>query len=336
MSHGPQIPLGGQWSRLEDRAGRKARFSDYVAIARPDHWTKNIFILPGVALAYVIDSQTVLSSLVFLPIALLSTCFIASANYTINEYLDGKYDRHHPTKCNRPTALGLIKPHYVAIQYVVLVVLGLVLASLFTPMFFYASIFLLIMGLIYNVEPVRSKDRPYIDVLSESINNPIRLVLGWAVVSTLVLPPSSVLLSYWMGGAFLMAVKRYAEYRMIGNASRAGKYRSSFKFYTEEGLLLSAFFYALTSVLFLGIFLIKYKIEFIISFPFIALLFAYYLSISLRMGSAAMNPERLYSEPQFLAYVLFLVVLIFGLFFVEITPLQYLMDHSVLQDLRLK
>ena len=336
MSHSPSNSLGTPEEALGSAPGRKARFSDYVAIARPDHWTKNVFMLPGVVLAYVIDSQAVFSSLVFLPIALLSTCFIASANYTINEYLDGKSDRHHPTKCNRPTALGLIKPHYVVIQYVALVVLGLVLASLFTPMFFYASVFLLVMGLIYNVEPVRSKDRPYIDVLSESINNPIRLVLGWAVVSTIVLPPSSVLLSYWMGGAFLMAVKRYAEYRMIDDADRAGRYRSSFKFYTEEGLLLSAFFYALTCVLFLGIFLIKYKIEFIISFPFIALLFAYYLSISLRLGSAAMHPERLHSEPLFLAYVLFLVALIFGLFFVEIEPLQYLMDHSVLQDLRLK
>lgn len=315
--------------------GPKGKFSYYVAIARPDHWTKNIFVLPGVVLAFAIDSAAELSALIYLPIALLSTCLVASANYTINEYLDGKFDRHHPTKRNRPTAQGLIKLPYVILQYIVLVVAGLGLASFFNPVFFYASVFLLVMGLIYNVEPVRSKDRPFIDVLSESINNPIRLVLGWAAVSTIVLPPSSIMISYWMGGAFLMAVKRYAEYREIDDADRAGKYRRSFRFYTEEGLLLSAFFYALTSVLFLGIFLIKYKIEFILSFPFIALLFAYYLSISLRIGSTAMNPERLYTEPKFMAYVAFLGALIFALFFVEIPPIQYLMDHSVLQDLRI-
>jgi len=26
------------------------RFADYVAIARPDHWVKHVFILPGIAL----------------------------------------------------------------------------------------------------------------------------------------------------------------------------------------------------------------------------------------------------------------------------------------------
>jgi len=36
-----------------------------------------------------------------------------------------------------------------------------------------------VMGLAYNVPPVRLKGWPYLDVLSESINNPIRLALGW-------------------------------------------------------------------------------------------------------------------------------------------------------------
>lgn len=62
-------------------------------------------------------------------------------------------------------------------------------------MFFYASIFLLVMGVLYNVKPIRTKDRACVDVLSESINNPIRLVLGWAAISTIMLPPSSLLIS---------------------------------------------------------------------------------------------------------------------------------------------
>ena len=71
---------------------------------------------------------------------------------------------------------------------------------------------LLVMGLVYNVEPVRSKDKAYIDVLSESINNPLRLLLGWSAIIDSALPPISVLVSYWMGGAYLMAIKRYAEF----------------------------------------------------------------------------------------------------------------------------
>ena len=34
------------------------------------------------------------------------------------------------------------------------------------------------MGIIYNVKPIRSKDIVFIDVLSESVNNPLRFLLG--------------------------------------------------------------------------------------------------------------------------------------------------------------
>lgn len=316
-----------------DPAVQGGRFRDYVAIARPDHWLKNFFMLPGAALAIIVDRAQ--WSLWPLVVGIVSTCLVASANYTINEYLDGKFDRFHPTKSARPTAQGRIKGGYVLIQYLALATGGLGLASLLNPVFGYASLALLIMGILYNVEPVRTKDRAYLDVLSESINNPLRLILGWAAVTTIILPPASLLLTYWMGGAYLMAIKRFAEYRLIADPERAGLYRRSFRHYTETSLQLSAFFYALTSVFFLGIFLIKYRIEFIISFPFFALLFAWYQKIALRPKSTAMNPEKLYLEPHFLAYVAFLILLVAVLFTVHIPGLRYLTDHSVVRDLRL-
>ena len=314
----------------------KASFADYVAIARPDHWVKNVFMLPGAALALIVDPQSGIGSLPALVLGVVSTCLVASANYTINEYLDGEFDRHHPTKSARPTAQGRIRPQFVILQYAVLIATGLGLASLLNPVFFFASVFLLIMGVLYNVKPIRTKDRAYIDVLSESVNNPIRLVLGWAAISTIALPPSSLLISYWMGGAYLMAMKRCAEYRMIGDPARAARYRKSFATYTDQSLMLSSFFYALSSVFFLGIFLIKYKIEFIISFPFFALLFVWYQSIALRPNSAAINPERMYTEPKFVAFVAFLAALVLVLFLVDIPFLKYLTDHTVALDMRIE
>ena len=321
---------------MSDLAETRAAVANYVAIARPDHWLKNIFMLPGAALAFLLDDQAGFAELPGLALGIVATCLIASANYTINEFLDGKFDRFHPTKSARPTAQGKIKLQFVLVQYLVLAGVGLLLASLANPVFFYASVLLLVMGILYNVEPVRTKDKVYLDVLSESINNPIRLVLGWAAVTSIVMPPSSLLISYWMGGAYLMAIKRYAEYRMIADPVRAGQYRRSFRYYTEQSLFLSAFFYALTSAFFMGIFLIKYKIEFLISFPFFALLFVWYLKIALQPASVAVSPEKLYLKPLFLSYVLFLCCLVMVLFFVEIPPIQYLMDHSVVRDLRIK
>ena len=66
----------------------------------------------------------------------------------------------------------------------ILSILGLSLANLLGNAFLSSiRLALLVMGVLYNVRPFRTKDRIYLDVLSESINNPLRLMLGWAAVS---------------------------------------------------------------------------------------------------------------------------------------------------------
>jgi decaprenyl-phosphate phosphoribosyltransferase len=305
---------------------RRPAWSDHVAIARPDHWFKNIFMLPGAALAWVLLGEIPLTSVVALAWGVIATCLVASANYTINEWLDAETDRHHPIKRHRPSAAGRIRAPLVYLQWLVLVGAGLTIAAAIGRSFLLWALVLLVMGLIYNVKPLRTKDRPYLDVLSESINNPLRFMLGWTAVVGDVLPPSSILLAYWMGGAYLMAIKRFAEYRYINEPAQAERYRLSFRHYSEATLLASAFFYALSSAFFLGVFLIKYRIEFLVSMPFLALLFAWYLILGLRAESPAQQPERLYRETSFVAYVAFLAVLITGLFFVDLPWLHVLVE----------
>jgi 4-hydroxybenzoate polyprenyltransferase len=305
---------------------------EYISIARPDHWFKNIFMLPGTALALVIGGNHINNSWSwYLCIGIIATCAIASANYTINEWLDAEFDRYHPKKKYRPSVNGQIKAKYVYLQWILLSITGIWLSSLISIQFLLTALALLIMGLVYNVKPIRSKDRLYLDVLSESINNPLRFMLGWFVVLESVLPPSSILFAYWMGGAFLMAVKRYAEYRYIGDPASAGRYRRSFIFYTEDTLLLSAFFYALTSAFFLGVFLLKYRVEFILTMPFFALLFVWYLKIGLKTDSVTQRPEKLFSEKKYIAFVLLLSAQVTILYFVDIPWLDILVDYHVLE-----
>ena len=297
----------------------------YISIARPDHWFKNIFALPGFILAFIWQPIDLSQALLGLFWGGVSLCAAASANYTINEYLDAGLDRYHPTKKNRPSAQGLVQGKLVAVQYVVLAGVSLGLAYWSQSQLFVFSIaFLMIMGVIYNVKPFRTKDRLYIDVLSEALNNPIRFLVGWAIVVPNAFPPSSILISYWFGGAFLMAVKRYAEYKQIGDGQAAAKYRSSFKKYDLNRLLLSAFFYAINAVFFLAIFLIKYRIEFLLSYPLFALLFTWYLSIGLGHDSIAQRPEKLLAEKAFMSFVIILSIVVVILYFVDIPSLQLL------------
>lgn len=90
--------------------------------------------------------------------------------------------------------------------------LGFILGMSVNITFLFSVLWLWVMGLVYNVEPLRTKDIPVLDVLSESVNNAIRLLAGWFMVSGDTLPPLSLIAGYWMGGAFLMGIKFRAAY----------------------------------------------------------------------------------------------------------------------------
>ena len=284
--------------------------TNFVSMIRIDHWFKNIFVFPGIIFAILLTDETFKFQNTFYYLRLLfSICLIASSNYLINEYLDSKFDKYHPVKKNRPAVKNKFKLIHVLIIYFSLIVSSFIIAYDANLKFKLLLLLLLVMGVLYNVNPIRLKDKPYLDILSESLNNPIRLLLGWYLVSDAILPPSSLILSFWMGGAFLMTIKRFAEIRSV-KKNYLNKYRTSFKYYTENLLLLKSFFYSLMTAFFLGIFLIKYRIEYLITFPFLSLLFVYYLSIGLSKNSITQTPEKLYKN-KYLNLIVILNVIVF-------------------------
>jgi hypothetical protein len=101
-----------------------------------------------------------------------------------------------------------------------------------------------------------------------------------------------------MLGAYFMALKRFSEYRQIDDCVVAAGYRKSFRYYSQESLLNSVVFYAAASMLFFGAFIMRYRMELILSFPLIAWLMAVYFGLSFRHESAVQNPEKLYREPR--------------------------------------
>ena len=278
---------------------------DYLKIARPDHWFKNIFVLPGVIVASWFSHISIWDRSYFLVLGVIAACLLASANYVINEWLDAKFDRFHPLKKSRPVVTKNLKGHVVLLEYLLFAGSAFLVGWQINEKVVYMLAVFLMMGLIYNVAPLRSKDIPYVDVLTEAINNPIRLLIGWFCVVDVGLPPMSLIVAYWMGGAFLMALKRYAEYRFIANPEMAGKYRKSFIHYNEEKLLVFSLFNVICTVFFLSAFLFRYRMELLISFPFISLMFTWYFKIAMQAKSTVQTPEKLYKEGYFLAYTVF-------------------------------
>jgi 4-hydroxybenzoate polyprenyltransferase len=294
----------------------------YFAIARPDHWFKNVFMALGVFLAYFYHPELFgASTLGSIAWAVFLTCLAASSNYVLNEILDAPTDLSHPVKRNRPIPSGRVRLPIAYAEWILLGVLSASLALTINGLFCASIVFLLVMGIIYNVPPIRAKEHPYVDVLCESINNPIRLLLGWFAVTSAELPPLSLLIAYWMIGAFFMATKRLAEYRSIANPAVAGAYRRSFRHYNEEKLLISMFFYTTCFALFLGVFIIRYHLELILIFPMVSGFVCYYLHVAFKKDSAAQNPERLYREKGMMVYLVLCVLAFVGLMFVHIPAL---------------
>lgn len=299
----------------------------YVQIARIDHWFKNSFMLLGVILAVFYRPELLVwSALPQLALAVLATCLVASSNYTLNELLDGPRDALHPEKRLRPVPSGRVKPVLACVQWLALGSIGLVMAWQVNRYFATSAAWLWVMGVLYNVPPMRTKEWPYVDVLSESINNPIRLLLGWFALVSQAVPPISLMLSYWMIGAFFMAMKRYAELRHIGDPRTAAAYRRSFAYYTESRLLVSILFYATACALFGGIFIVRYHLELILFVPFAAGLFAYYLSLGMLPNSPTQHPEHLYQQRAFVSYLFVCFFVFIVLMFTEIPALYDLFN----------
>ena len=191
---------------------RSIAIEDYIKIARIDYWFKNVFMLFGVLFAYFHNPNAVdVKKLPILVIAIFSTCLVASSNYVLNEIQDAENDRIHPKKKFRPIPSGRVIISIAYAEWIFLGVVGSLLAATVNRSFLYTIVAFLIAGIIYNVKPLRTKDIPYLDVLSESINNPLRLLLGWFTFVPNKFPSVSLLISYWMIGAFFMAIKRFAE-----------------------------------------------------------------------------------------------------------------------------
>jgi decaprenyl-phosphate phosphoribosyltransferase len=271
-----------------------ARVADCIAIARPDYWTKNAMVVAGTAAGLVIHPQSFSRGII--PSVFLTTicsCLVSSSNYALNEALDAPSDFYFTEKRLRPIASGRLTRRSAVVEWAILGAVGLVVAAFAGYRIFGCAVMLWLMGVVYNTPPVRSKEIPIWDVLSEAVNNPIRFGLGWYAVGVLQFPPWALLLGSWSAGAFLLSGKRLAEYRHINDPAIAACYRRSFAWYSTPSLIASMWCYGIGSMLIFGILALQYCPQLVLSTPVFLILIVYTIHTALERDSILQRPEEL-------------------------------------------
>jgi 4-hydroxybenzoate polyprenyltransferase len=289
----------------------------YLRAMRLGRWPRSLAMFVGSTAFFYLYKDTLFTTDITWVVlqslyVFLLTWAISTANYIINEIVDAPYDAHHPTKRNRPLVKGEIKKIPFLLLGVAISATSLYLAYLhFCPPFFYALLALLVAGFIYNIKPVRTKDIPFLDSISESANNPIRFLIGWfAFAPPEIWPPLSLLLCWWAFGNFLMIAKRLSEFRLL--KERAGDYRNSLRRYSEGALMFGMA--ASAVIFFLAYFYFSYtfKLETLLIFsPFIFFYFFLFFRKTMREDEVMEEPERLFMHLKFALYTLFLIAIFF-------------------------
>jgi decaprenyl-phosphate phosphoribosyltransferase len=292
---------------------------EYLKICRIDHWLKNVFIVFGHAVALVLVFNLEFGGVVsdtasmaaaragFITNSILSlipVCLIASSYYILNEILDAPFDAIHPLKKFRGIPAGKVKVPILWGIMAGLLVAGFGLAWILFPNRLYIITLAVLMGfaLLYNINPIRLKDKAFLDVISESINNPLRLLLGWYAVVPIgytQIPPLSIIFAWWFFGALLMTGKRYSEYRFIADDELSGQYRKSFKTYNEQRLIMAMITYACLFCFCTGIAMasLQQLNNLVLIFPMILLAVIAYFRQAMKESSARLEPEQLLKNP---------------------------------------
>ncbi|HKC50826.1 MAG TPA: UbiA family prenyltransferase, partial [Myxococcota bacterium] len=80
---------------------------DYVRLARPKDWTKNVFVLMPMPFALAAGGTLDVPSFL---LGVGGFSLVTSAVYAVNDAMDAERDRAHEKKRTRPVAAGRISP----------------------------------------------------------------------------------------------------------------------------------------------------------------------------------------------------------------------------------
>lgn len=180
--------------------------------ARPKQWAKNVLVAAAPGAAGVLDDgdQLVRTLIMFVAFSLA-----ASGTYYWNDLLDVEADRAHPTKSKRPIASGQVPIGVARVVGTALLVGGVALA--FVPGW-KAGLTVLVYVALTVTYSTTWKHLAVLDLIAVAGGFVLRAVGGAAATS--VEMSTWFILCTTFGSLFIVAGKRYAELRELGDDAR--------------------------------------------------------------------------------------------------------------------
>ncbi|GAB1452046.1 UbiA family prenyltransferase [Draconibacterium sp.] len=185
----------------------KVTLKDYIKAIRVYQWIKNLLIFVPLVTSLSFTS----TKLFFLATSgFLAFNFVASSGYIINDLLDLNSDRIHPSKKYRPFASGKITILTGLILAIILLLLGILIATQLNFLFSLILLIYLITSLSYSFY---LKKIVLYDVFTLALLYSIRVIAGGLV--------TNIAISFWLiaFSTFLFLslafVKRYSELMKI-------------------------------------------------------------------------------------------------------------------------
>jgi len=198
-----------------------------IRSARPKQWIKNVLVFAAPGAAGVLDDPEQLGRTA---IAFVALCLAASGTYFLNDVLDARADREHPTKKHRPVAAGQVSTPLAVSMFVILVVLALGISAPITRGELAAVVGgYVILTVSYSLF---LKHEPVVDIGAVAAGFVLRAVAGG--VATDIEISDWFLIVAAFGSLFMVTGKRHAEQVELG--SDAGTHRSTLEAYSTSFL----------------------------------------------------------------------------------------------------
>lgn len=195
---------------------------DWLRLARPKQWAKNLLLLAAVLFSGRFRD---LGALALAGLAFAAFTLLSASVYAFNDLRDAEEDRRHPLKKHRPVASGRISPGTAALLAGLWGGLGLGLSTQLGLPFLLLALGYLALSTLYSQW---TKHQVVLDVLSVAAGFVIRAAAGGFAVQVRI--SAWLLVCTTLLALFLGLVKRRAELAQAG--ASGGKQRRILEHYS--------------------------------------------------------------------------------------------------------